>query len=326
MIVFYNSGAIHNYSTIHEKYRVLCNQELLTVYKNMNNFNDIFFDRTGILPKIFNTSHPRPLPLTENYVSKSFEQICSERAKELLDTNKILNVWWSGGIDSTCIIASIISQLKNKEQLIINLTHSSIMESGTIFEKYIRHNFRYKLLSIDEHKTVNSNELSISGYVGNHIMGQGSVNQSYSFDEWELPWQTYIDKHPRIKSETIEFIQPIIDIYPKLQTFFDYCRFYLMTFRWHQDIYLHRIRNFCHESFYDTIDFQQWAMYSKEPAYGKGLLKLPMKEIIQQVFPDNYYYLNKKTKASQLHLPERKLWCFVLENGTVIDNRGEAIQ
>lgn len=325
MIVFYNSGAICNYDVIDARFKNSYDEFLVNKYQKLINFNDIFFDRTGILPKIFNTSHPHPLPLTTNYIPKSFEQICSERAKQLLNTNKVLNVWWSGGIDSTCIIASIISQLKNKDQLIINLTHSSIMESGTIFEKYIRHNFRYKLLSIDEHKTVNSDELSISGYVGNHIMGQGSVNQSYSFDEWELPWQTYIDKHPRIKSENVDFIKPVMNMYPKLETFFDYCRFYLIAFRWHQDIYLHRIRNFHHESFYDMIDFQQWAMYSNELPYGKGLLKIPMKNIIQQVFPDDNYYYNKKTKASQLHLPEKKTWCFVLENGLVINNRGNIV-
>lgn len=326
MIVFYNSGAIQNYDIIDDRFKIPCDEILLKRYQNSINFNDIFFDRTGILPKIFNTSHPHPLPLTKNYVPKSFEQICEERAKQLIDTNKVLNVWWSGGIDSTCIIASIISQLKNKEQLVINLTHSSIMESGTIFEKYIRNNFKYKIFSIDEHKTVNDDELSITGYVGNHIMGQGSTNQEYSFDEWEMPWQSFIDKHPRMKAETIEFIQPIINIYPKLETFFDYTRFYLMTFRWHQDIYLHCIRNFHHESFYDTIDFEQWALYSKELPYGNGLLKLPMKNIIQDVFFDNHYYYIKKTKASQLHLPEKLMWCFVLENGLVIDNRRNKVK
>ena len=329
MIILNNKAAYLYFDNIHPKFK--CNiykdNDLINNYINVsNNYNDVFFDRTGILPKVFKTSHPFPLPLTNTYENKSFEFICMERAKELISTDKKINLWWSGGIDSTCALASIISQLKNKDQIIIQMTHSSIIESGSLFEKYIRNNFQYNLESIKSERHVATDELSISGYVGNHIMGQGSTNQSYPFDQWEMSWQKFINKHPRMSEKAIQFIHPILSSYPKLETFFDFMRMYLIVFKWHQDIYQHSIKNFQHESFYDTIDFQQWAMYSNELPYGKGLVKLPMKNIIECVFPDQNYYHNKKTIASQLLLPEIKKWCFILLNGTVVTNRGTIVK
>jgi hypothetical protein len=324
MIILYNGKTCENYHRISSKFKVLPNysEELQKHYVRLNqNFNDIFFDRTGILPKLFKTKD-FPLPLTDKYVEKSFETVCIERAQELINTNKVINVWWSGGLDSTCIIASIIPLLKNREQLVIQMTHSSIVESGTMFENYIRNNFKYNLLPITGRRYVPKDELSISGFVGNHIMGQGSTNQSYPFEDWDKPWQIFVDKHPRIRSESLEFIEPVMQIYPKLNTFFDFMRFYMIVFKWNQDLYLHHIRDFEHESFYDTKEFQQWAMYSNELPYANGLVKLPMKQIIQRVFPDENYYYNKKARASQLLLPEIKTWAFILEDRTVVNGGG----
>lgn len=329
MIILNNRSAYVYFDTVHPKFKhnIYRDEELLNNYINASkNYNDVVFDRTGILPKVFRTSYPFPLPLTHQYKEKSFESLCVERAKELISTNKKIHIWWSGGMDSTCALASVVSHLKNKDQLVIEMTHSSIVESGSLFEKYIRNNFNYNLEIIKSERHVPSDELSISGYVGNHIMGQGSTNQNYPFDQWELSWQNFIGKHPRMSEKAVEFISPVLQIYPKLETFFDFMRMYLMVFKWHQDIYQHGIKNFHHESFYDTIDFQQWALYSKELPYGNGLMKLPMKNIIKKVFPDQNYYKNKKTRASQLLLPEIKKWCFVLIDGTVVTNRGTIVK
>ena len=64
----------------------------------------------------------------------------------------------------------------------------------------------------------------------------------------------------------------------------------------------------------------QWAVYGNEPSYGNGLMKLPMKKIIQSIFPDNHYYNNKKTRSSVL-FTKRLDWVFLLEDFTLIKSK-----
>ena len=118
-----------------------------------------------------------------------------------------------------------------------------------------------------------------------------------------------------------EYIKPIIDIYPgRLETLHDFLKFHMLFFRWHQDLYQSYLYGLKETSFYTSPEFQQWAVYGNEPSYGNGLMKLPMKKIIQSIFPDNHYYNNKKTRSSVL-FTKRLDWVFLLEDFTVIKSK-----
>jgi hypothetical protein len=278
----------------------------------------VFFDRTGLLPSPFKTAYPFPLPITNNYVPVTFADIIAARTKQLLSIGKVIDLYWSGGIDSTCILASLFQHADDKRQFVVHFTHTSVVESGTIFEKYIRHNCQWEFQSVATSRPPRADHLAVSGLLGNHVMGQGSTNHAFGFDTWEQPYTNFIDKHPRMPKQFVEWIEPVIEFYPrKTVTFYDFQRLYHMCFRWHFEQYYPTIKQFKTTIFYDTPEFQQWAMYSNEQPYGNGLMKLPMKNIIRQVFNDPEYYYEKKTVPSQ-HLVGKVDWTFVLEDGSVV--------
>jgi hypothetical protein len=75
--------------------------------------------------------------------AKTFEEICNERARELiaraekLDTN--IFVFWSGGIDSTLALVSLIknSTAREKERLTVLLSEESITEYPRFYKEHI---------------------------------------------------------------------------------------------------------------------------------------------------------------------------------------------
>lgn len=321
MIVLIDPKAFHNYHTIDNQYKItkhFNHKNVRCWLSSNNNLTNLFFDRTGILPSPFKTAYPFPLPISQKYEPKTFEELVFERTKELLNTGKLIHIYWSGGIDSTCILASFFRESSDRKQFIVHFTHTSIVESGTIFEEYIRDNCIWQFDNLSISRPLLEEGIHVAGLHGNHIMGQGSTNHNFSFDTWEQPYANFINKHPRMNEEFIEWSEPVMKYYPrKIETFFDYQRFYLMCFRWHYEQYIGTLRKFSPTIFYDTIPFQQWALYSKEEPYGSGLMKLPMKKIIYDVFPDKDYYQQKKTKPSQ-HLYGLIDYTFVLENGKII--------
>src|SRR5438128_1007333 len=71
----------------------------------------VFMDRTGTIKIPFRTKTFCPVP-TLRPISKSFDEICNERACELLERAEkldvLLYVFWSGGIDSTLVLVSLL--------------------------------------------------------------------------------------------------------------------------------------------------------------------------------------------------------------------------
>ena len=69
------------------------------------NKHNAVYDRSGMIPHYLNIAKGlHPMPNHIDGYNKSFYEIAEKRCKELLATNKVLEVMWSGGIDSTFIL------------------------------------------------------------------------------------------------------------------------------------------------------------------------------------------------------------------------------
>jgi len=84
-------------------------------------------------------------PLPHMQVStKSYAELCDDRAKQLLARAQKLNVplctMWSGGIDSTCVLVSLLKNATRaqKEHIFVLLSDDSIDEYPEFYAKYIR--------------------------------------------------------------------------------------------------------------------------------------------------------------------------------------------
>ena len=97
------------------------------------------------------------MPLYNSLFTETWSDVTDARAGEIeqliLTTGKKLVIFWSGGIDSTCILTAILKnfQLSSRELVTVACTSDSVLENPVFYEKYICPIF----------KIVNANDLTI---------------------------------------------------------------------------------------------------------------------------------------------------------------------
>lgn len=88
------------------------------------------------------------MPEYDSDFNLTFEDICNRRAADIINlintTDRQIILQWSGGIDSTVALISLIKNLssKEKEKITVALSGDSIIEYPHFFEKYIRNKFK----------------------------------------------------------------------------------------------------------------------------------------------------------------------------------------
>lgn len=115
-------------------------------YNHLIHLNSLFstfprgdpVDRTQTIKGPFNFGVLRPwAPPIE---SVSFEQTMHNRVTEFVTTNQQLNLFWSGGIDSTCLVAGFLKNTTHLDQLRVLYTPFSVYENREFFE-YLQTNY-----------------------------------------------------------------------------------------------------------------------------------------------------------------------------------------
>jgi hypothetical protein len=100
-------------------------------------------DRTHTvkLPVAVHSLFPLPAPIP---IARTFEDLCNERAVELLRRAEQLNVslyvFWSGGIDSTLVLVSLLKNATPRQLagLVVLMSEESISEYPKFYDEYIR--------------------------------------------------------------------------------------------------------------------------------------------------------------------------------------------
>lgn len=212
---------------------------------------------------------------------KSFAELCDERALSLLQLNEPIFVMWSGGIDSTTVVTSI---LKNwpKEQLAritILCNHESIKENRSFFPHIVK-NFK---IETSDHKIENALK---RGYVITGEMGDQIFGASISFDAARIgeyilkePWESgnttlFSIIHKEHGLEYFNRHKPIVEECPfKIKTVFDFLWWLNFTQKW-QHIKLRTLVSTSWTDpekyvlkmihFFDTVDFQLWSIHNHD--------------------------------------------------------------
>lgn len=89
-------------------------------------------DRTQTvkMPYKLHVSRPWIIPSSNNF---TFEQCMTDRVKELENLNKKINIFWSGGIDSSAVVVAFLQNCKNMSQLRIIYSTMSMKENPHLF-------------------------------------------------------------------------------------------------------------------------------------------------------------------------------------------------
>ena len=291
---------------------------------------DLFPFRNDILPMV-----DCCMPAYDPKFDASWEQISDRRAKEvesLVDQGKQLVVFWSGGIDSTCILVAILKNFNkhNLHRVTVACTWDGVAENPVFFHNHVVPNFTV----VDTNKFVNqqlkqdTNTVIVEGFAADTL----TMSMTPSLDvcmavrnadllskSWKQPDQL-LDYLERITGSA-EFArwyyeknrQSIESVDVPVETYFDFmwwigfnCEYYSWALHaWffcyrHLHIPYHQFKSRC-VGWYRTDSYQQWAMNNNGPGVKHGnhlgsFKQHPKKYIFD--YDKNEFYWRYKTKVN----------------------------
>ena len=275
---------------------------------------------------------------------KSLDEIASSRARYLMihaiSTNRKIAVMWSGGVDSTLILVSLLKVCTKEElsNVVVLMSQDSIIENPEFYTKYVLRNFNL----------IPSN--NFSNYIGNddyfYVTGEGNdqlcaslfVIEAYklfhnddnvAFEEFDVEKMIeFISKKTSFNKKDSEkfygVLNKVVDVAPfKIDTVYKFFWWINFSLKW-QNTYIRSTlyaksdnrqslkpeQNYT--TFFHNDEFQLWSMNT---IHKKGKFvddtstssyKKDCKEIIYNFDKNKDYYLNKGKTGSFARVVQSK--------------------
>ena len=118
-------------------------------------------------------SSPCFLSNSENF-NKTFEDICYETAQLLINLNKPISIFWSGGIDSTCLLATFMKLVSDPKQIRVVMTPKSIEEYPWFYEEKIKGHYDILMYHNYIHRYDPRQSVAGGHFAGDEIILTGS--------------------------------------------------------------------------------------------------------------------------------------------------------
>eukprot|EP01023_Acetabularia_acetabulum_P019338 TRINITY_DN1983_c0_g1_i12.p1 TRINITY_DN1983_c0_g1~~TRINITY_DN1983_c0_g1_i12.p1 ORF type:complete len:735 (-),score=58.08 TRINITY_DN1983_c0_g1_i12:153-2117(-) len=259
-------------------------------------------DRTHTLNTNLKVKVLDAIPEFDYDFSKSLNQICLERAQEIMDIantqNKKIQILWSGGIDSTAVIIAFLTLFPEeviKNKLEVLYTEASIQEYPEFKDSICPSYVNFTLLDdfVFPLTFQRSNDLIVTGEHGDQIFGSdilkwcmgppkfpdGTINEL--FNKIDEPWQEVVLKllvNSRAIPEGSEhawlhwIYQQVQKAPIPIQTTFDFFWWLNFSMKW-QNVSLRMFTKALSVDqstylrllhFYRTDDFQQWSFHNHD--------------------------------------------------------------
>jgi hypothetical protein len=303
---------------------------------HFTNFNSskFLYDRSGQTPHYLNVdTKSYPIPQFSS-ISPDFMGVVEERAKQLLSLGKRINVSWSGGIDSTFVLFTLYNYANDKSQIKVYGTYNSVIESGDLFDKYIKYKFDYDIhvnTNYEDNFICKEDEIFVTGSMGNNIFYQ-DLNY-HEPDSW-MRFKEDGFKPDLIKKYSdqpytsalqdcnLEFLESSIKNSPrKIETLQDLRWWIQFAFNWHttkSNCYIGVGKDRADKiySFFDSDSFQIWSITNKDIPSKIGDYsdeRWQLREIISNYIPKSSYPKLKKNYTSVLS-NFGKNWLFLLND------------
>ena len=304
-----------------------------------NGFSEKFkfmFDRTESIPHYLNVTNTHPLSSATIPLNLTFEQHVENRCKELLSYGKKINVSWSGGIDSTLVLFALRHYATDKNQVQVYGTYNSILESGYVFDRYIKNTMRYDITTNPLGKDLYNcpdDEIFVTGNMGNQLFYFDTIHSKtrdscLQFKESTSDLSSLISKYAdspyedALTESNCEFLYPAIKNSPrKITTLQDLRWFICFNFTWNSVYYSpHNERaTDTHDNiyaFYATDNFQNWSITNTDQPTKIGDYtdeRWQSRQLISEFMGDKKYPFAKKNTLSIL-AKYNKDWLFLLDD------------
>lgn len=262
-----------------------------------------------------------------------FEELMCIRGELLLARDKLINVFWSGGLDSTSLLLTLIYLTKAADRKKIRVigTHDSIVESGPIFDHYIAHSgcelaitprWRREKLFETHLKMIDfDNEFFLDGHTADSFYGKQQIfAPQWRPDLLDDHWKDAVEKiHGKVEGrKIISFTEPAIHAgtyQPVLYRAFLW--WYKLNFGLHQQTYASTASVAGKQAetvrFFDWDPFIQWAMVHGPSIIEQQPDKMPQRLWLWKLTQNSEYSFLKKRYRSTGTTFEVK-WVFSLDN------------
>lgn len=270
--------------------------------------------RLNYKPDLLKIKNVCPLPTIPTLFSKTFEEICINRAQKIWQShskNNILNIFWSGGIDSTTALVALLKTRPNNCKIHVYCNLNSIAEN----------NFFYKLLLKDQaihlmsssSATAPSELTLVTGELGDQIFGSDllfKISSLFGFDSLFFDYSEIIPKLFIAKSGPAygrlfyDRYQPIVNECPfVIKTTFDFIWWWNFTQKWQCVKY--RKQSLLDPKlvplhFFENDEFQLWSFFNHDKKISTTFesYKMPAKNFICSYDKNNSYRDKKKKIGS----------------------------
>ena len=280
-------------------------------------------DRTGH-SNPFHMSY-NPIPKFKKF-NKSWEECCMEAARDLWKLGKPIELFWSGGIDSSGVLIALLETKSDSDVLNIRYTQDSIDEFPLMWEKMVKDKndpLPHKEM-LDSSLFENHDVIKVTGECGDQCFGSDALHAN--LDKHAKDWETVFswpngklfntkpdvpkdtqENYEYKKMQLAEILFEHVDHSPvKIKTIFDlfwWCNF---CFKW-QDVDSRMIFTFSDTSdwrstisFFNTENFQKWSIVNHDIKHGGTweTYKQPAKDYINKYIKDETYRKNKTKEPS----------------------------
>ena len=252
-----------------------------------------------------------PIPSAGDF-NKNWEECCMDAACDLWSIGKPIELFWSGGIDSSGALIALQETKTNSDILNIRYTEDSIKEFPLMWEKLVKGRsdpLPHREI-LDEDLFNNDDIIKVTGECGDQCFGSDALHKNLDkhADNWETVL-TWPDMKQQSREQLAKVLFDQIDTSPiDVVTVFDlfwWCNF---CFKW-QDVDSRMIFTYTTTpnwnstlSFFNTADFQRWSIVNHDIKHGGTweTYKQPAKEYINKYVKDETYRKDKTKEPSLL--------------------------
>lgn len=222
----------------------------------------VCFDRTGYFGHKNKIKVLQKIPVGKKL---DFETLCYQRAKELISRGKTIYLLWSGGIDSSLVLALLEQSGITKDQLVIMLSIDAFkvnpIACKTVLSKY---NFEFvnKLCNKSY-----SDGLLLSG-IGMDMLIHDTDLKTFKPESLDDLFEKMSKKFNKSKNEYKELALKMSELVGvDCNTCEDFNRIKCLVFFWQIELVMIGFLTGCgvygvnYENFFTTEDFQSWSLY-----------------------------------------------------------------
>ncbi len=296
-------------------------QRLNPVYvKACDFFNAVLIDRTGTIDAGIEFQIIDPIHRISGS-SDPFSTICLDRARQiaLSSRDKTITLLWSGGIDSTTALVSLILALGESDELHrlkVLLSQESINEFPSFFNEKIKPALTYVVMKDGIYTEIRRDEYNVSGEHGDQLFGSDKLQYAVQTGDAFRPFEDILEFIIARKLGTSRYTQAIIDFFSaqiqhsqvRIHTLYDYLWWMNFSMKW-QNVTMRLIHGLGEDRFvldhnlthfFQSLPFQNWSVSNHDNKIKTDWrsYKYAAKEFIYQFHADKNYLVNKEKEQS----------------------------